>query len=301
MTSIIGDQDDFEGSVTGLNSYRWTDKNPTIGATIIDAEKTHLRTLATLQSIQLDVPNAIRSMAKEYNKVLVRFVNRLNQMWDNLTLTDGNGTLIVTAEEACDAVLTAQFVGRTEDFPFYYSDMGTFVQTLVEAGVPLVIDPAPMPIFIAPSPTRVGASRCYVPESFTDVDSSTVLRGHEGSIIPSFGDERDLVWLELQNRFFGVTPVRFCTETTTFSALFNKANFRLKNSYGNFTPITSLEPVDEVVSDFNSIVGPADGLRVFSTDTAVFALFSGGIWLTRPALTDDTFLNQDDGEYYMHL
>ncbi len=80
MTSIIGDQSDFSGSTTGLNSYRWTDKNPTVGATIIDAEKTHLRTLATLQSIQLDVPNSIRTMAKEYNKVLVRFVNGLTQM-----------------------------------------------------------------------------------------------------------------------------------------------------------------------------------------------------------------------------
>ena len=300
MTSIIGEQDDFSGSISGSNSYRWTDKNPTVGATIIDAEKTHLRTLATLQSIQLDVPNAIRSMAKEYNKVLVRFTNRLNQMWDNLTLTNGDDMLNVTAAEACDAVLTAQFIGRTDDFPFFFSDMGTFIQTLIEAGIPTIIDPSPTPIFIAPSPTRIGASPCFVPESFVDVDGTTNLRGHEGSILSSFGDERDLVWLELQTRFFNVTPTRFCTETDSFSALFSEANFRLKNSYGNYVPLTAIEPVDDVVPDFDAIVGPADGLRVFSTETAVFAVFSGGAWLTRPAQVDDIFLNQDDSEYYIY-
>ena len=301
MTSVMGAQDTFSGSLTGQNSFRWTERDPTVGATLIDAEETHLRTMATLQSTKLDFPNAIRRMAKDYNKVLFRFTNCMNQLWDNLSLTNGNGSLYpsVTASEACDAILSKMFMGRNEDFPYFYSDMGTFLQTIITTGTVTVLDPNTQPIYVPPSPPRVGASPTYEPRSYVQRDGQTVLLGHEGTIIPSFGDERDLVWLELQNRFFGAVTPNYKTEDATFSARFDEATFTLSDFYGNYVPATSLEPVDEVVADFNAIVGPADGLRVFSTDTAVFALFSAGQWLTREAITDDIFLNNDDGEYYI--
>jgi len=299
MTSIMKAQSTFSGSEFGLNSYRWTNRNPTIGSTIIDAEQTHLRTLATLQRTSLDVPNSIRTMAKEYNKVLFRFTNRLNQYWNELRFNTGSGTLTVTAAEAVDGILTSMFIGRNEDFPFYLSDMGTYLETTIEAGVPTVINPDPRPIFIAPSAARVGASPCFVPDTFEDRDGVTRLRGHEGMIVPSFGDERDLVWLELQNRFFASVPTRKCSETSSFSSRFSRSNFFLQDFYGNFVPNTSTDPVDDVVTDYNAIVGPADGLRVFSAIQAVIAVFSGGQWLLREALTDEVFLNLNDNEYYI--
>ena len=73
--------------------------------------------------------------------------------------------------------------------------------------------------------------------------------------------------------------------------IIDQSNFTLSDFYGNLVPDTPIEPVDEVVADFNAIVGPVDGQRVFSTDTAVFAIYSGGQWLLRQAITDDIFLN----------
>jgi hypothetical protein len=301
MTGVIGAQDGFAGSTTGQNSYRWTDRSPTLGASIIDAEETLLRTSATLQDANLDFPDAIRRMAKDYNKVLFRFTNKMNQLWDNLSFTNGNGSLYpgLTATEACDAVLTSIFMGRTEDFPFYNSEMGTFLETLVTTGSSTILDPNPRPIYIPPSPPRVGASPTYVPRSYEQRDGQTVLIGHEGMVIPTFSDERDLIWLNFQNRFFTATPDSFKVESSTFSSRFNEAGITLSDYYGNYEPATSILPVEEVVEDFNTIVGPADGLRVYSTNTAVFALFSAGQWLTRPAIEDDIFLNIGDGEYYI--
>lgn len=299
MTSVIGSQTNFSGAITGLNSYRWTDKDPTIGATLIDAEETHLRVLATLQKDGIDFPNAIRRMAKDYNKVLFRFENKMNQLWDSLDLTNGNDLLSITASEACDAVLTSIFVGRTSEFPFYHSQMGTYLQTLATNGVATVVDPNPEPIYIPPSPSRVGASSAYTPRLYTRRDGTNALLGHEGVSIASFGDERDLIWLELQTRFFNVVPVSFKTESTAVSSRFDQANFVLNDHYGNYVPPTSIEPVDDVVSDFNAIVTPVDGLRVLSTDTAEFAIFSGGEWLTGPAIVDDVVLNNGDDEYYI--
>jgi hypothetical protein len=299
MIGVIGSQNDFTGSVTGLNSYRWADRNPTVGATLIDCEETHLRTLATLQDIRINFPDAIRKMAKEYNKVLFRFGNRLSQLWDNLSLTNGNGLLLPTASDACDAVLTSLFNGRSEEFPFFNSDMGTYLPSIANSGTVTVIDPNTKPIHVPPSPTRVGASKAYQPRSILVHDGSTALLGHEGVIIPSYGDERDLVWIELQNRFFGTVPDTFKTEDTVISARYNEAGFELEDFYGNYVPLTAIEPVDQVVADFNAVIGPVDGLRVHSTSTAVFAVFSGGQWLLRQAATDDVFLNLDDNEYYI--
>ena len=302
MTGIISEQDAFQGNEFGANSYRWSPRNATIGSTIIDAEKTHLRTLATLQDTALDLPNAIRRMAKEYNKVLFRFTNRMNQMWDDTTLTSNTMNLRtgISVAQACDAILTAQFVGRvTDDFPFFYSDMGTYLQTLIEAGAPAVIDSNPVPILIPPSATRVGASRCYVPSRFVERDGTVVLRGHEGITIPSFGDDRDLIWLELQNRFFAELPGDYCLEDGVFSARDDNSRFKLVDFYGNYVPNTALEPVDIVVTDFNGIGSPTDGMRVFSTAQGVFALFSGGQWLTTPAITDDIFFDMATNDYWI--
>jgi len=302
MTSVIGAQVGFEGSLTGQNSYRWTDRSPTLGATIIDAEETLLRTLGTLQDVRLNFPDAIRREAKDYNKVLFRFTNKLNQLWDNLSFTNGNGSLYpgLTASEACDAVLTSIFMGRTEDFPYFNSDMGTFIETIVTTGTATVLDPNAKPIFIPPSPPRVGASPTFTPRSYEQRSGQTVLLGHEGTLIPSFADERDLIWLEFQTRLFNAVPDNFKVEDSTFSARFNKAGLTLTDHYGNYIPPTSIEPVDDVVTDFNAVVGPVDGFRVFSTDTAVFAVFSGGQWLTRAAIVDDIFLNNADSEYYIY-
>ena len=196
MSNIINSQNDFSGNQFGLNNYRWSEKNPAKGATLIDTEYSNLRVLSTLQIPDINIPDAIRMISREYNKTLFRFVNKLNQQWDNLTLTNGNNLLTVTPSEAVDSVLTSIFTGRTSDFPFFHSRMGSFLETIVTNGIASVIDNEPKPIFIAPSPPHVGAAQAFVPSSFVERDGTVVLRGHEGSIISSFGDERDLVWLE---------------------------------------------------------------------------------------------------------
>jgi hypothetical protein len=101
----------------------------------------------------------------------------------------------------------------------------------------------------------------------------------------------------LQNRFFEVVPEEYRTETDTFSGRFS--NFVLEDFYGNFVPLSAREPVDDVVDDFNTEPLPPSGTVWFSRVQGVFALFNGETFLTLPALTDDVFLNNTDGEYYI--
>lgn len=302
MVGVIGAQDNASGSSTGPNGYRWSARNPANGATLIDSEQTLLRTMATLQSTALDFPSAIRESSRIYQKTLFRFTTRMNQMWGEANrLADPTGTLLVTVTEAVDAVLTELFTGRTGDFPYAHSDMGTYLETRVDGGSAAVVDPTnPKPIFIPPSSPKVGASPTYLPSSFIDTQGIALLRGHEGYITDSFGDDRDLMWLDLQNRFFATVPESYKTEDTSFSTRQLPSNFFLTDYYGNKTPATDRPPVDVVVDNYLDIVSPTLNQRVFSTSQAVFADFDGGTWLLTGALVDDIFLSNNNGEYYIY-
>jgi len=302
MIGVIGAQDDASGSPNGPNGYRWSDRSPTLGASLIDPEQTLLRTMATLQTSSLDFTNAIRESSRIYQKTLFRFTNRMNQLWgEDNKFADAAGTLLVTPTEAVDTVLTELFAGRTGDFPYAHSDMGTYLETRVDSGIAIVVDPTnPKPIFIPPSPPRVGSSPTYLPSKYVDTQGNILLRGHEGYIQVSFGDDRDLMWLDLQNRFFAKVPESYKTEDTTFSARYLPSNFFLGDYYGNKTPVTTQEPVDAVVVDYTTIITPTLNQRVFSTGQAVFANYNGSTWLLTQAIVDDTFLNNDDGEYYIY-
>lgn len=298
ISGILRSQDGFDGNEFGLNNYRWTGKNPTVGSSIIDCENTLLRALATIQNQQTNIPDVIRGVSKDYNRVLFKFVNKLNQGWDSLEFNDPAGTLLLTPAEVVDGVLTQLFIGRGQDFPYYRSGMGMWIETQISGGVATVIDPDPKPIYIPSSPARIGTSPAYLPSRFEDRDGTVYLRGHDGHTIEAFGDGRDDVWLELQNRFYNEIPDYFKTETATFSTRFTPSNFFVSDYYGNYAPETSVEPVDEVVNDFNTIPMPMSSQRVFSTSQGVYAVYDGAKWLTRPALVDDTFLSIADGEYY---
>jgi hypothetical protein len=300
MSSVIKAQTGFVGNEFGLNGYRWTRKNPTVGAVLVDCENTLFRAMATLRLPSLNIPDAIRQMARDYNRVLFKFITKMGLLWDENHFNDPAGTLLITPREAVDVILTELFVGRTEDFPFYYSDMGTYFETQMDGGAAVVIDNEAKPIFVPPSPARIGAIGTYRPEATLDRDGIVRLRGHDGVTIPSFQDDRDLIWLELQNRFFNRVQPYHRTETETFTSRFAKSNFYLRDHYGNSQPTTLIQAVDQVVQDYNQVVLPTPGLRVFSKFHAQFAGWDGQKWLTRTAQVDDVFENLGDNEFYIY-
>jgi len=300
MSSVIRSQIRFTGNEFGLNGYRWTRKSPTLGAVLVDCENTLFRAMATLRLPSLNIPDSIRQMARDYNRVLFKFNTKMSQMWDENLFNDPAGTLLISPAEAVDVILTDLFVGRTSDFPFFYSDMGTYLETQMDDGIAVIIDEEAKPIFIPPSPARIGAIGGYRPESMLDRDGVVRLRGHDGVTIPSFRDDRDLIWLELQNRFFNKVQPYHRTESETFSSRFAKSNFYLRDHYGNSIPSTLIRPVDQVVEDYNQVVLPTPGLRVFSKFHAQFAGWDGQKWLTRTAQVDDVFENIGDGEFYIY-
>ena len=299
FTSVMKSQVDFSGAATGPSNYRYTEKDLTLGAQMIDPEESLQRVMSVLQTqVGLDIPDAIRQMLRDYNKVMVRFVQQLNAYWNDGTISTPTDALNVTATQACDAVLSQIFQNRNAEFPYYYSVMGTYVNTRIVQGTVYVYDTTPQPIYIPNSAAQIGASPPFTPEIFTDVDGVSKIRGHDGSLIPAYGDARDDVILNLENRFFASVQDYMKLETTSFSARF-ASTFHLDDFYGNFTPNLTAGTVVEVVSDYTSIGSPTVGDRLYSIQQQVFVTWDGTRWLTVDIQTNDVFKNQDDGLYYI--
>lgn len=300
MSSVIASQTGFDGDRFGRNNWRWLSRDLVSGSTLIDPEQGLLRPLALLQDAALDLPNTIRATARDYNRFWTRFTNRMNRMFDDNTLADGAGILLVTPAQAVDAILTEIFIGRNESFPFHYSDMGEYIETRVFSGVADIIDPTPKSIYVPSSAPRVGVAPTFVPGTFLGLDGKYRLRGHEGMTVESFGDQRDLVWLELQNRFYNRIPLHRRTETTTESTRFDTSNLFVQDFYNNFSPSSVTMTVTAVVEDYNNIVDPEIGVGYASQTGPVYAFWNGESWLTRPIEVDDVFLNSADGVYQIY-
>lgn len=298
FTSVMGSQVDFVGTPNGPSNYRYTEKNLTLGPKMIDAEATLQRVMSVLQTGTLDIPDAIRQMLRDYNKVQARFHQQLNAYWNDGTISTPIDTLSVSAAQACNAVLTQIFQNRNSEFPYFNSSMGTFVGTRIVQGSVIIYDTTPQPIYIPNSAAQIGASPTYDPVKFTDVDGVSKIRGHDGSLIPAYGDARDSVILELETRFANSVPNYLRIETNQFSSRF-ASTFHLDDFYGNFIPNTTAGSVIDVVSDYTSLGSPVTGHRLYSIQQQVYATWNGSKWLTVDVQTNDIFFNRADSNYYI--
>jgi hypothetical protein len=279
------------GSGLGTNSYRWSRKDPIAGATIIDTDAPLLKSMALLQSADLDYPDAIRTMAHEYSRTMAKFISRMNQLWLAGELAGPDDVLTVSATTAVDRILTEMFAGRTEDFPFHGSGMGTFV----DADTSEV-----RPIYFPASPARAGCAPPYQPARLLDSDGGWVIQGHDGSRRDSFGDDRDLLLLNLENRFYSAVPASYKSEDHPSGQHLNITAFELGHYVGNWTVRTNERDVDEIVADYNMVVSPAAGHRVFSASHVSFADWTGTQWRTEVASVGDKFFDISSGDYYIY-
>jgi hypothetical protein len=70
------------------------------------------------------------------------------------------------------------------------------------------------PVFIPPTPSKLGLYQCFTPSEVTDSLSysrgpTTFIQGHDGSLNRKFNDDRDRVLLELEKRIFNDIETRF--------------------------------------------------------------------------------------------
>lgn len=299
MTSVIRGQNNFNGSDNSINNFRWSDKNMASGAIIIDSENNLLRTMGLLLDKNINIPDIIRYISKEYNRNIFNFINKLNERFEKGYYFNVNGALTVNVVDAVNEILTELYVNKNSSSLYYHSNMGTYVETIFNGVSTQVVDSIPKPILIPTSAVVNGASACYKPEIIIK-NGSIKIRTHSGNFYNGYGDGRDLIILELENRFYNSVPDYYKTETVNFSSRFNNSNFILKNYYNNYIPFTDIKPVDEVVDSYTTYNNPVNGLRVYSKSENVFANYSGSSWFKQSVMVDTIFYSKSDNYYYFY-
>lgn len=276
------------GENSGSNGYRWV-KDTLNGSKIIDPESSLLKTMSLLLSNDLDVPFCIRTMSYEYSRFCRRFIKKVDEIWDSGEYTKPDNTLksgFVTAD-IVDAALSAIFVGKTSDGPFWHSDMGLYDNIDLDST---------FPITIPPTPARIGAVQTYQPRKFTMLGTDYLL-SHDGRIIKAWGDGRDDVWINLEQRFFNKVPANR-RDATTENIVFGADQWILRKYVGNRI-FEFDQSVEEVVDDAISEPDPGiDGYKVFSQEHGSYAIWTNAGWAFFKASPDEIFYNSDDSRKY---
>lgn len=170
------------------------------GEKILQHRAPMLKTMLLGSNSDLDFTKAVRYSAREFNRFRNKLIRKLE-----LFINDGIHTESQGALKWLEDAMRELNLGKTTDFPFAYSGMFE----LPSLQIP----------YIPASPSRLGVYPVYQPGKFFDltyVGSNTngqtttfareVLQFHDGSIMIAFGDFRDDVLLEMENRIYDHIP-----------------------------------------------------------------------------------------------
>lgn len=182
FVSIIENQAGISGKSRGPNNYRNTKRELNKGRAILHHRAPLLKTMLVTGDKDLSFPVSLRYVQREYSRFKNKFVKTLQSF-----RTSGGYTLSIPLEQWVDDALTKINLGKNQQFPFYNSAI------LRENS------------FIPSSPSSLGITKVYKPEKFTDTTRKNpvdVIRGHDGSLLDTFGNELDDVILYFENKIY---------------------------------------------------------------------------------------------------
>lgn len=282
MISVI--ETNSEGSGRGDNSWRWSTQDPTAGATIIDSEGSLLRLGVLMTDTRYDPVMAMRRIGFEYSRFFLRFARIMNEFFSDMSLVTPDGQWKGgDFEEACNLIIEelSNHIDPTKPFA---AGMGTYTTA---AGIEY-------PIQLPASPARIGVSPAYAPRKVTYPDGQYIL-GHDGSLTPVYGDDRDNVLLELENRFFNAIPASRKTETATRSSRKDGDVISVFDWAKGFKPTFKTE-VAAIKNDVEQGTQPANGTIWLDLKTASVATRVGGLWQRRK-INNGELIGVNDEQY----
>lgn len=193
FTGIMENQIGFIGQVYNINNWRsLTSYDLTLGTSIVQNSASLLPLMLTCSDSDIDVPASIRFASDSYSIFRNKFEIKITEYFKKGTYSTDSGQY----SEWVDAALSEISMGLTNTSPFFNSQMA-------------VTSDHSTSYFIPPTPSFLGLYKIYKPEIMVDYTiptNPTVILGHDGSMTVAFGDFRDQVILELENRIYQSIP-----------------------------------------------------------------------------------------------
>lgn len=205
---------DISAGKTSLSPFYWSDMLP---AGSVYTENTY--TFTAISTYIFDTIQTYDFNSSNYLGLLVYLNGELLKINYDYVVTVGAPSITITRTLTPGDKITIQ------EFPATYGN------------------------FVPNTPTKMGLYPAYKPEVYVDysyVEARVVIRGHDGSITVAFGDIRDEVLLEFENRIFNNLKIRSMIPLTAVDVV--PGQFR-KTDY-------SVAEIQEILGrDFLSWVG----------------------------------------------
>ncbi len=197
--SIMRRQTGFAGLEYSNNNWKDLAHDLSLGLHIVSHTAPMLRTMLLSSSKDLDFVKAVAYAQDEYARFRGKFDQKIKEFMVQNKL--GNNA---TASAWVDLALEEIAKGFTNDFPFFYSKMA---DTEGRQGRN----------FIPPTPSFLGIYPIQEPSTYKDPITGTLnIIGHDGSLFPVYGDFRDAVTLELEQRIYASAPEYIRTKEQGF-------------------------------------------------------------------------------------
>jgi hypothetical protein len=274
------------GDPSSNNGYRWSDHTPIGSYGIIDPDEGLLKALLLQADPLFDLPEAIRTMANEDARFHRRFITKMNELWNDEDLVTPENVVIDNVNLFVERVLSQMLANKSEGSVYWQSGMGTYTDYDTN------ID---RPIAIPPSPARVGAVRAVYPHIFT-LQGKKYVVGHDGRVVPSWGDQRDVVWRTYQRRIFDALNEGSRTESPNLSAAYHSP-WNILRYVGNSSRPVDIPAVNLVVGSYSTVVSPTEGQRVFSRSHGSVATYRNGEWTLEQVGAGTRFWLNDTTRY----
>lgn len=216
FTSIIASQTGFAGSPYALNNWRDTAKDPSLGQHILQHRSPLLKPMLLASDKRFDYFDATRYVDQEYARFRAKFLQQVLEIQKTGQRTDAD-----SPDVWVETALTNLRRAKTNGFPFALSNL------------------AGGQYFIPPTPAAMGMLPVVEPGLESDdtySETVSMIRGHDGSRTPAFGDIRDTMLLALERRIYRYIQTTFKDESFGPFSLWNSWPGRSRpQGYRSFT------------------------------------------------------------------
>lgn len=239
FSSIMVNQEGFEGEPYSINNWQDTAKKLNVGTKILQHKSPLLKTMLLSSDKTFSLLKAINYVDTEYT----RFRNRVAQKAYDFII-QGTMASTATVSQWLTAIFADLKISKTSDFPFALSTVGGSQN------------------FIPPTPATMGMGKVVQPHIESDDTYGTpidFLIGHDGSRIPLFAQH--FVGVYSGNQTFVLNHIPLSTVSVTvdgvsvqYSVAGNTITLASAPSMGAVVRIEAADPRDQIMLGFEELI-----------------------------------------------
>ena len=214
--SILKNQLNFEGLVNGINNYKDTLKDLSLGTSILQHSTPILKTMLLNSKEYTNIRNVLSNISLDYTKFKNKFTNIIENMSENNEYSEYIKSEYESSSDYYKKtdplsivikILNKINIGKEGLKPYFNNGVADQLINLDDEDENYLVEP-----YIPSTPAYLGLDNCYKPQIIYPLSNDLrkkVLLCHDGSYQNLFNDYRDEAYITLENAIYDSINIRF--------------------------------------------------------------------------------------------